>query len=315
MNGIESDADVQGPSSPLAHAVAVLVAGLMVASTLVAPAGEAQVSAPRPGQRVALVTGSTSGLGHELALRLGSMGMHVIVHGRNRERGMEVVEAIESDGVGSARFYRADLASFEQVREFGEVILRDYDRLDILINNAGIARTPGGGRTLSEDGYELVFQVNHLSHFLLTRMLLPRLLASAPSRLVNVSSGAQQQIDFDDVMLENGFSGGRAYAQSKLAQVMFTFDLAEELEGSGVIVNTLHPATYMDTPMVTRSGATPRATVDEGADAVMQLVTSPDIGSGGYFRGQRRWRANAQAYDEEARAKLWTLSEELTGAR
>ena len=116
-------------------------------------------------------------------------------------------------------------------------------------------------------------------------------------------------------MLENGFSGGRAYAQSKLAQVMFTFDLAEELEGSGVIVNTLHPATYMDTPMVTRGGITPRATVDEGADAVMQLVTSPDIGSGGYFMGQRRWRANAQAYDEEARAKLWTLSEELTRAR
>ena len=315
MNGIESDADVEGTSSPRAPAVAVLVTGLMVASTLVAPAGEAQVSAPRPGQRVALVTGSTSGLGHELALRLGSMGTHVIVHGRNRERGMEVVEAIESDGVGSARFYRADLASFEQVREFAEAILRDYDRLDILINNAGIARTPGGGRTLSEDGYELLFQVNHLSHFLLTRMLLSRLLESAPSRLVNVSSGAQQQIDFDDVMLENGFSGGRAYAQSKLAQVMFTFDLAEELEGSGVIVNTLHPATYMDTPMVTRGGITPRATVDEGADAVMQLVTSPDIGSGGYFMGQRRWRANAQAYDEEARAKLWTLSEELTRAR
>ena len=165
MNGIESDADVEGTSSPRAPAVAVLVTGLMVASTLVAPAGEAQVSAPRPGQRVALVTGSTSGLGHELALRLGSMGTHVIVHGRNRERGMEVVEAIESDGVGSARFYRADLASFEQVREFAEAILRDYDRLDILINNAGIARTPGGGRTLSEDGYELLFQVNHLSHY------------------------------------------------------------------------------------------------------------------------------------------------------
>ena len=204
---------------------AVLLTGFVFAAALVAPIAEAQVSTPRPGQEVALVTGSTSGLGHELALRLGSMGMHVIVHGRNRERGMEVVEAIESEGVGSARFYRADLASFEQVREFAEAVLRDYDRLDVLINNAGIASTPNG-RALSEDGNELIFQVNHLSHFLLTRMLLPRLLESAPARIVNVSSGAQRAIDFDDVMLENGFSGGRAYAQSKLAQVLFTFDLA-----------------------------------------------------------------------------------------
>jgi len=293
--------------------LAMLVAAFVSAPAVTAPAAHAQVSTPRPGQQVALVTGSTSGLGRELALRLGSMGMHIIVHGRNRERGMEVVEAIESDGGGSARFYRADLASFEQVRQFGEAILRDYGRLDVLINNAGIASAPDG-RALSEDGHELLFQVNHLSHFLLTRILLPRLLESAPSRIVNVSSGAQTPIDFDDVMLEKNFSGGRAYAQSKLAQVMFTFDLAEELEGREVIVNSLHPATYMDTPMVRRAGVTPRATVDEGADAVMQLVTSPDIGSGGYFVGQRASHANAQAYDEKARARLWRLSEELTRA-
>ena len=293
--------------------VTMLLAVLVSASAVTASTADAQAT-PRPGQQVALVTGSTSGLGHELAIRLGSMGMHVIVHGRNRERGMEVVGAITSEGVGSARFYRADLASFEQVREFGEAVLRDYDRLDVLINNAGIASAPNG-RALSEDGHELIFQVNHLSHFLLTRMLLPRLLESAPSRIVNVSSGAQQPIDFDDVMLENGFSGGRAYAQSKLAQVLFTFDLAEELEGREVIVNALHPATYMDTPMVTRGGGTPRTTVAQGADAVMQLVTSPDIGSGGYFSGLQRRRANAQAYDGEARAKLWRLSEELTGTR
>ena len=293
--------------------VTMLLAVLVSASAVTASTADAQAT-PRPGQQVALVTGSTSGLGQELAIRLGSMGMHVIVHGRNRERGMEVVGAITSEGVGSARFYRADLASFEQVREFGEAVLRDYDRLDVLINNAGIASAPNG-RALSEDGHELIFQVNHLSHFLLTRMLLPRLLESAPSRLVNVSSGAQQPIDFDDVMLENGFSGGRAYAQSKLAQVLFTFDLAKELEGREVIVNALHPATYMDTPMVTRGGGTPRTTVAQGADAVMQLVTSPDIGSGGYFNGLRRSRANAQAYDQEARARLWSLSEELTGTR
>lgn len=292
---------------------AILLGGFLSMSALTAPGVEAQASTPRPNQPVALVTGSTSGLGHELASRLGSMGMHVIVHGRNRERGMAVVDMIDSETPGSARFYRADLASFDEVRDLGEAILRDYNRIDILINNAGIATAPNG-RVLSEDGHELIFQVNHLSHFLLTRMLLPRLLESAPSRIVNVSSGAQTPIDFDDVMMENNFSGGRAYAQSKLAQVLFTIDLAEELEGTGVIVNALHPATLMDTPMVTRLGAPPRATVAEGADAVMQLVTSPDIGSGGYFVGLRSGRANDQAYDEEARARLWRLSEELTGA-
>jgi len=136
----------------------------------------------------------------------------------------------------------------------------------------------------------------------------------APSRIVNVSSGAQQPIDFDDVMIEKNFSGGRAYAQSKLAQIMFTIDLAEELEGTGVVVNALHPATYMDTGMVRRAGLTPRATVGEGADAVMQLITAPDIGSGGYFNGLRPARANDQVYDEEARRKLRMLSEQLTGA-
>ena len=292
--------------------LAALLAGLSCAAAVSAPTVDAQ-SRPRPGQQVVLVTGSTSGLGREVARRLGSMGAFVIVHGRNRERGMEVVEAIENEGIGNARFYAADLSSFDEVREFGETILRDYDRLDVLVNNAGFGRAPDE-RMLSQDGLELRFQVNHLSHFLLTRMFLPRLRANAPSRIVNVSSGAQQAIDFDDVMIENDFSGGRAYAQSKLAQVMFTIDLAEELEGTGVVVNALHPATYMDTGMVRRAGLTPRATVGEGADAVMQLITSPDIGSGGYFNRLRPARANAQAYDAEARAKLRRLSEELTGA-
>ena len=298
--------------SPRSLRLALLSAGLLCAAAVSASTVEAQAT-PRPGQQVALVTGSTGGLGREVAHRLGSMGYFVIVHGRNRERGLETVEAIRSEGVGNARFYAADLASFDQVREFGEAILRDYDRLDVLVNNAGFGRAPDE-RMVSEDGHELRFQVNHLSHFLLTRMFLPRLLTNAPSRIVNVSSGAQQPIDFDDVMIENNFSGGRAYAQSKLAQILFTIDLADELEGTGVIVNALHPATYMDTAMVRRAGLTPRATVGEGAEAVMQLVTSPDIGSGGYFNGLRPSRANAQAYDEGARDQLRRLSEELTGA-
>ena len=304
--------DDRASLSPGALRLAVLLAGLACTSAFGAPAVDAQ-STPRPGQQVVLVTGSTSGLGREVARRLGATGAFVIVHGRNRERGMAVVEAIESEGIGNARFYAADFSSIDQIREFGETILRDYDRLDVLVNNAGFGRAPDE-RMVSQDGHELRFQVNHLSHFLLTRMFLPRLRASAPSRIVNVASAAQQAIDFDDVMIENNFSGGRAYAQSKLAQVMFTLDLAEELAGTDVVVNALHPATYMDTGMVRRAGLTPRATVGEGADAVMQLITSPDIGSGGYFNRLRRARANAQAYDAEARAKLRKLSEELTGA-
>ena len=271
-------------------------------------------AAPEGAQRVALVTGSTSGLGRELALRLGARGDHVIVHGRNEERGAEVVDAINAEGPGSARFYRADLASLAEVRRFAETLLADYDRLDILINNAGFGSAPDE-RLLTGDGHEYRFQVNYLSTFLLTHMLMPRLLESAPSRIVNVASGAQTPIDFDDVLIEKDFSGRRAYAQSKLAQVMFTLDLAEELEGTGIVVGSLHPATYMPTGMVRRLGATPRSTIGEGADAVMQVVDSDDFESGQYFSGLEPARANDQAYDAEARARLKRLSQELTGIR
>ena len=268
--------------------------------------------APAAGQKVVLVTGSTSGLGRELALRLGARGDHVIVHGRNEERGAEVVDAINAAGPGSARFYRADFASFAEVRTFAETLLADYDRMDILINNAGFGSAPDE-RWVTEDGHEYRFQVNYLSTFLLTHMLMPRLLESTPARIVNVSSGAQAPIDFDDVMIENDFSGRRAYAQSKLAQIMFTHDLAEDLAGTGIVVGSLHPATYMPTGMVRRLGATPRATIAEGADATMQVVDSDDFESGQYFSGLSPAEANAQAYDPEARARLRELSQELTG--
>ena len=260
------------------------------------------------------MTGSTSGLGRELALRLGARGDHVIVHGRNEERGAEVVDAINAAGPGSARFYRADLASLADVRQFAETLLADYDRLDLLINNAGFGSAPDE-RLLTEDGHEYRFQVNYLSTFLLTHMLMPRVLDSAPARIVNVSSGAQTPIDFTDVMIENDFSGRRAYAQSKLAQIMFTHDLAEELEGTGIVVGSLHPATYMPTGMVRRAGVEPRSTIDEGADAVMQLVDSDEYESGQYFSGLRPTRANDQAYDAGARARLKRVSQELTGIR
>jgi NAD(P)-dependent dehydrogenase (short-subunit alcohol dehydrogenase family) len=244
---------------------------------------------------VALVTGSTSGLGREVAFRLAAEGAHVIVHGRNEERGAEVVAQIESDGRGSARFYRADLASLDEIRAFAATIRADYPHMDILVNNAGVFFV-NGDRRLSSDGHELTFAVNYLAGFLLTYELLPLLKDSAPSRIVNVSSGAAAPIDFDNVMLEADYEGMRAYWQSKLAQVMFTIDLAAELDGVGVIVNSLHPAGFMDTNMVISAWIEPRSSVHEGADAVMHLITGSDVGHGQFFNGLKVARAHPQAY-------------------
>lgn len=261
-------------------------------------------------REIALITGSTGGLGRAVALELGTRGWHVIVHGRDVERGRSVVAEIES-GPGSATFYAADLASVDEVRNLGEAILRDFPRLDVLTNNAGIWLTGDDTRRTSRDGYELSFHVNYLSGFQLTHALLPLLRRSTPSRIVNVSSVAQTEIDFDDVMLERGYTGSRAYGQSKLAQILFTFDLAEELQGTGVTANALHPATLMNTDMVREAGVTPRATVEEGRDALLRLILSEDVGSGRYFRGKQPDDAHAQAYDEAARARLRALSRKL----
>ena len=190
------------------------------------------------------------------------------------------------------------------------------DRLDLLINNAGIGTAgPVAGRQTSIDGHELRFAVNYLAGFLLTYELLPLLKAAAPARIVNVSSAGQQAIDFSDVMLTRSYSGVAAYCQSKLAQIMFTIDLAEELSGTGVIANALHPSTYMNTTMVRRSGISPMSRVEDGAEAILQLAVSPKLEgrSGLYFNVLNEARANPQAYDAEARRKLRALSLELTG--
>jgi NAD(P)-dependent dehydrogenase (short-subunit alcohol dehydrogenase family) len=165
----------------------------------------------------------------------------------------------------------------------------------------------------SEDGYELRFAVNYLAGFLLASLLRDRLIASAPARIVNVASAGQQPIDFDDVMLERGYDGGRAYRQSKLAQIMHAFDLAEELAGSGVTATALHPATFMDTKMVIEAGVTPASTVQEGLEATWRLVADPSVEgvTGAYFNGTREVRADAQAYDLDARRRLRELSQRL----
>jgi len=264
--------------------------------------------------KMALVTGSTDGVGRVVAKRLGEDGWRVLVHGRDRTRGESVVAEIKDAG-GAADFLAADLSALADVRRLAGAVQQATKRLDLLINNAGIGSGgPQGTRQTSADGYELRLAVNYLAGFLLTHLLLPLIGKSAPARIVNVSSLGQQAIDFADVMLTQGYGGSRAYCQSKLAQIMFTIDLARELDGTGVTVNALHPATYMNTTMVRQSGATPMSSVDEGADAILKLATSvaTDGRSGLYFNGQREARADAQAYDPAARQRLKTLSLELS---
>jgi NAD(P)-dependent dehydrogenase (short-subunit alcohol dehydrogenase family) len=268
-----------------------------------------------PSARVALVTGATDGVGRVVAKRLAERGLRVLVHGRDAKRGASLVHEIEQAG-GHATFLAADLAALAEVRRLAHSVAAATDRLDLLINNAGIG-TAGAtpGRQTSADGHELRFAVNYLAGFLLTRLLMPLLKASAPARIVNVSSAGQQAIDFSDVMLTRAYDGRTAYCQSKLAQILFTVDLAGELKGSGVIANALHPSTYMNTTMVRQSGTTPMSSVEDGADAILNLALSPalDGRSGLYFNVQREMRANAQAYDAEARRRLRALSVELTG--
>ena len=269
----------------------------------------------KSSEKTALITGSTDGVGRVVAKRLADEGWRALVHGRDRGRGEALVADIKAAG-GTAEFLQADLSSTAEVRRLADVVQKTTRRLDLLINNAGlgsgVSRTT---RRTSVDGYELLFAVNYLAGFLQTKLLLPLLKGSTPARIVNVASLGQQAIDFDDVMLTHGYSGSRAYCQSKLAQILFTIDLAGELAGSGVTVKALHPATYMNTTMVRQSGVTPISSVEEGADAILKLAVARELEgkSGLYFNGQREARADAQAYYADARQQLKGLSVKLTG--
>ena len=256
-----------------------------------------------------LITGATDGLGRALAGELAASGATVLVHGRDDARGHAVLEAIGGD----ARWLRADFASLEEVRSLAEEVLRGVGRLDVLVNNAGIGTTIDGeaDRDESRDGYELRFAVNYLAGYLLTSLLVPLLERSGPARIVNVASAGQAAIDFDDVMLERDYSGGRAYSQSKLAQIMHAFDLAEELRDRRVTANALHPGTYMPTKMVRDAGIAPATPLEDGVAAVRRLVEDVDGVSGAYFNGTRPAEPHPQAHDPEARRRLRELSAEL----
>ena len=266
--------------------------------------------------KTVLITGSTDGVGRYVAGELARQGARVLIHGRDKARGEAILNEICQREPCHGAFYLADLSSLAGVRQLADSVLANEKRIDVFVSNAGIgSQNNGPQRQQSADGHELRFAVNYLAGFLLAYRLLPLIKAAAPSRIVNVASLGQHPIDFDDVMITKNYSGSRAYAQSKLSQIMFTIDLAEELKGSGVTVNSLHPATYMNTTMVRAGGITPMSTVEQGGAAILHLVQGDDVAnkSGLFFNGMNEMKANAQAYDAAARKRLRELSLKLTG--
>lgn len=250
-----------------------------------------------------------------MAEQLSRAGETVLVHGRDRGRLAQVA--------GATRGYVADLASLDEVCSLAERVRAENDRLDVLVNNAGVgfgARPPtpehtqDAGRQASRDGHELRFAVNYLAPVLLTRLLLPLLLRSKPARIVNVASLGQVPIDFDDLEMTDRYDGVEAYRRSKLALVAYSFDLAEDLRGDGVAVNSLHPATLMDTAMVREAGVAPVSSVGQGAAATLRLITE-DVGTGHFFDGTEETRAHPQAYDPAVRRRLREVTDEILSSR
>jgi NAD(P)-dependent dehydrogenase (short-subunit alcohol dehydrogenase family) len=273
--------------------------------------------------KVVLITGGTSGIGRAAATALAAMGAEVVVTGRSRERGELAVEEIR-DTSGNARvsLMLADLAVQAEVRGLAEEFRERYDRLDVLVNNAGIIQSK---RTETPDGIELTLAVNHLAPFLLTNLLLDLLKKSAPSRIITVSSEARRgaKIDFEDLQSERRYRHFKVYGMTKLANILFTYELAERLEGTGVVANSLHPGGVNTNfgnnnrsfgTLIFRAFKPFMRTPEQGADTVVYLAVSPEAGkmTGRYLTDRKVVFSIEDPHDEVVQKRLWEVSEALT---
>ena len=275
--------------------------------------------------KTVLITGGTGGIGKATAIGLASMGARVGITGRDRARAEHAATAIAGDsGNPAVDVFVADMSSQTEVRRLAGEVLSAYPRLDVLINNVGGF---WAHRHVTADGLEHTFALNHLAPLLLTSLLLERLMASAPARVVTVSSGAQSmgKIDFDDLMGERKYSGQRAYNQSKLANVMFTYELARRLEGTGVTATVLHPGVTSTGfgAEDTARGWGPMIAVmrpfmkkpRQGAETSVYLASSPEVEgvTGRYFAGHKAKKSHESSYDTATTARLWQASADLVG--
>ena len=275
--------------------------------------------------KVCLITGATAGVGKAAGGALADQGATVVLVGRDPEKTAATSEQIqELTGNRDVSFLLADLSSQRSVRQLADEFTAKFQRLDVLVNNAGSLML---SRQESVDGIEMTFALNHLSYFLLTNLLLDVLKASSPARIVNVASDAHQgaHLDFDDLQSQNGYGGYKAYGRSKLANLLFTYELARKLEGTGVTVNGLHPGLVATSFLATNNGLRGRVynfflkrigrSAEDGARTVIYLATSPEVEgvSGGYFMDDGLVDSSEASYDKDASLRLWEESEALTG--
>lgn len=285
-------------------------------------------SVPKMAGKVCLITGANSGIGKVTAEALASLGAHVIMVCRDRGRGEAAAADVERAAEGAnIDLLIADLSSQASIRELAAEINKRYERLDVLVNNAGALFT---SRSVTIDGYETTFATNHLAYFLLTHLLLGLLKKSAPSRIVNVSSRAHARatMRFEDLQSERGYSPSRVYGQSKLANVLFTNELARRLEGTGVTANSLHPGVVRTGFAKNNSGLLGELVAagarvagmffvspERGAETSIYLASSDEVEgvTGKYFSLSRETPSNAESRDPEVARRLWEISEQLTG--
>jgi len=272
------------------------------------------------------ITGANSGIGRETSLALARLGYTVVMACRSRDKGeVALAEVRQKAGSNSVELMEVDLADLATVKKLAADYQASHPRLDVLVNNAGLILTK---RTMTVDGFETTFQVNYLSHFLLTHLLLDELKSSAPSRIVSVSSSAHApgHIHFDDLQCASGYSAFKSYGQSKLAQVLFTYELARRLNGTGVDVNCFHPGA-----VATNWGRNPgswlsfglrlfsafEASPRKGAATSIYVASEPSLQgvTGKYFAHSRETKSSPESYDLDEAKRLWDVSLQLLGTK